>query len=188
MQSITNIQGLLEEVTNFPKVEKNPEVLNSRQCKNLLVNIQNGVETIQIMMDGSHGADVFHQVEQEMLDIMKKARYMVEECCKVDDWCRVVVMQLNNKKSFRELLLDFEYCFHTMCEIICQSFPNREVEIPDIEMSTTFYPTSIDEVEQDQYAIFEQLSKQVDLCTIENCTLLQYSKERNKGVAKGYGW
>ena len=191
MQSMTNIQALLEEVTNFPKVEKNLEVLNGRQCKNLLVNIQNSVETIQRMIDGSYGVDVFHQVQQEMLGIMKKARYMVEECCNVGDWCRVVVMQLNNKESFRELLLDFEYCFHTMCKIICQSFPNREVEIRDIEMSTTFYPTSIDEVEQDQNAIFERLSKQVNLCTIENCydhcMLLQYLKERIRGLQKVAG-
>src|ERR1700737_5382046 len=121
MQIMTNIQGLLEEVTNFPKIEENPEVLNSRQCKNLLVNIQNGVETIQSMIDGSYGADVFHQVEQEMLGIMKKARHMVEECCKVGDWCGGGVMNLNNKDSFRELLLDFEYCFPKMCKIICQS-------------------------------------------------------------------
>ena len=191
MQIMTNIQGLLEEVTNFPKVEENPKVLNSRQCKNLLVNIQNGVETIQSMIDGSYGADVFHQVEQEMLGIMKKARHMVEECCKVGDWCRVVVMQLNNKESFRELLLDFEYCFHTMCEIFCQSFPSREVEIRDMEKSTTFYPTTIDEVEQDQNAIFERLSKEVDLCTIDNChdhcMLLRYLMERIRGLQKATG-
>jgi serine/threonine protein kinase len=188
---MTNIQGLLEEVTNFPKIEENLEVLNSRQCKNLLVNIQNGVETIQSMIDGSNGVDVFHQVEQEMLGIMKKARYMVEECCKVDDWCRVVVMQLNNKESFRELLLDFEYCFHTMCKIFSQSFPSREVEIQHMEKSTTFYPTSIDEVEQDQNAIFERLSKEVDLCRIENCkdhcTLLRYLMERIGGLQKVAG-
>jgi serine/threonine protein kinase len=188
---MTNIQGLLEEVTNFPKIEENLEVLNSRQCKNLLVNIQNGVETIQSMIDGSNGVDVFHQVEQEMLGIMKKARYMVEECCKVDDWCRVVVMQLNNKESFRELLLDFEYCFHTMCKIFSQSFPSREVEIQHMEKSTTFYPTSIDKVEQDQNAIFERLSKEVDLCRIENCkdhcTLLRYLMERIGGLQKVAG-
>ena len=188
---MTNIQDLLEEVTNFPKVEKILEALNSRQCKHLLVNIQNGVETIQSMIDSSYGANLFHQVEQEMLAIMKKARYMVEECCKVDDWCRVMIMQLNNKESFRELLLDFEYCFHTMCETFCQSFPNREVEIRDMEKSTTFYPTSIDEVEQDQNAIFERLSKQVDLCRIENCEdhcmLLRYLMEQIRGLQKVAG-
>jgi serine/threonine protein kinase len=188
---MTNILGLLEEVTNFPKVEENLEVLNSRQCKNLLVNIQNGVETIQSMIDGSYGTDMFHQVEQEMLRIMKKARYMVEECCKVDDWCRVVVMQLNNKESFRELLLNFEYSFHTMCKIFSQSFPDRDVEIWDMGKSPTFYPSSIDEVEQDQIAIFERLSNEVDLCKTENCkdhcTLLRYLMERIEGLQKAAG-
>jgi serine/threonine protein kinase len=81
-----------------------------------------------------------------------------------------------------------------MCEIFCQSFPNREVEIRGMQKSMTFYPTSTDEVEQDQNAIFEQLSKQVDLCDLckiekrhDHCMLLQYLMEQISGLQKAAG-
>ena len=83
-----------------------------------------------------------------MLLVVNKARGVIEECCN-DDWCRVVVKQMNNKETFRELLEDFECSFHTMCKVFCHLFPSREAEILKIESSTTFFPTCIDEVEED---------------------------------------
>src|ERR1700738_4768711 len=138
---MTNFLRVPIEIANFPNLPLPEEVLNRRQCENLLDNFRKGVQAIETIVEGSHG-DVFRRVEEDMLLIVKKARGVIEECCN-DDWCEVVVKQMNNKETFRELLEDFECSFHTMCNVFCHFFQSREPEILRIESSTTFFPTCI---------------------------------------------
>src|ERR1700738_4867180 len=138
---MTNFLRAPMEIANFPNLPLPEEVLNRRQCENLLDNFRKGVQAIETIVEGSHG-DVFRQVEEDMLLVVNKARGVIEECCN-DDWCRVVVKQMNNKETFRELLEDFECSFHTMCNAISYIFPSRKIEVLKIKNSTSFFPTCI---------------------------------------------
>ncbi len=143
------------------------------------------IETIANGLDGN----VFRRVEEDMLLVVNKARGVIEECCD-DDWCRVVVKQMNNKETFRELLEDFECSFYTMCNVFGQIFPSREAEILKIESSTTFFPTCIDEVEEDRDSMCERFSKHLKMCKsacCKDCTLVRYLMGRVKGLQRAEG-
>ena len=186
---MANLRRLSVELERFPNVKLlEIEPLNRRQCKNLLDNFENGVQAIQ-KINSDFQEDVFDGAEKDMLRIMKKSRGVVEECCE-EDWCQVVMMQINNKELFRELLWDFECSFHIMCDIFRHSLPNRGDEIIAIQRSATFYPTSIDEVEEDQNAICERLSKHLNLCEVaecKDCQLANYLLGRVRGLQKAEG-
>ena len=176
------------EIANFPNLSLPKEVLNRRQCENLLDNFCKGVQAIETIANGLDG-NVFRRVEEDMLLVVNKARGVIEECCD-DDWCRVVVKQMNNKEMFRELLEDFECSFYTMCNVFCQIFPSREAEILKIESSTTFFPTCIDEVEEDRDSMCERFSKHLKMCKsacCKDCTLVRYLMGRVKGLQRAEG-
>jgi serine/threonine protein kinase len=147
-------------------------LLNERQCNNLVANFQKGVEAIQKIKKGSR-RDVFNEMEQDLVRIVNKAKNVVDECCK-EDWCHGVVFQINNKETFRELLLDLEYCFHTMCDISQMCYRGQSQSIIQTQNCTTFYPTSIDEVEEDENSLHRRLSKHLTIDTIEDRALAQY--------------
>ena len=186
---MANLRRLSVELERFPNVKLlEIEPLNRRQCKNLLDNFENGVQAIQ-KIHSDFQEDVFDGAEKDMLRIIKKSRGVVEECCE-EDWCQVVMMQINNKELFRELLWDFECSFHLMCDIFRHSLPSREDEINAIQRSATFYPTSIDEVEEDQNAICERLSKHLNLCEVaecNDCQLAKYLLGRVRGLQNAEG-
>ena len=186
---MANLRRLSVELERFPNVKLlEIEPLNRRQCKNLLDNFENGVQAIQ-KIHSDFQEDVFDGAEKDMLCIMKKSRGVVEECCQ-EDWCQVVMMQINNKELFRELLSDFECSFHLMCDIFRRSLPSQEVEIFAIQRSATFYPASIDEVQEDQNAICERLSKHLNLCEVaecKDCQLAKYLLGRVRGLQDAKG-
>ena len=151
-------------------------------------NFRKGVQAIETITNSSHG-NVFCRVEEDMLLVVNKARCVIEECCE-DDWCRVVVKQMHNKETFRELLEDFDCSFHTMCNVFRHFFPSREAEILKIESSMTFFPTCIDEVEEDHNSMYERFSKHLKMCKIascKDCMLVLYLMGRVKGLEKAEG-
>ena len=186
---MANLRRLSVELTRFPNLKLlKIEPLNRRQCKNLLDNIENGVRAIQKIYSYFQ-EDVFDRAGKDMLCVMRKSRGAVEECCK-EDWCQVVMMQINNKELFRELVWDFECSFHLMCDIYRHSLPSREDEINEVQSSAIFYPASIDEVEEDQNSICERLSKHLNLCEVANCKdcrLAYYLLGQVRGLQKAEG-
>ena len=185
---MTNFLQVPMEIENFLKLSLPQEVLNRRQCKNLLDNFRKGLQAIETIAHGSHG-NVFRRVEKDMLLIVNKARGVIEECC-IEDWCRVVVKQMNNKETFRQILEDFECSFHTICNVISHIFPSRKIEVLKIESSTTFFPTCIDEVEEDHNSMCERFLEHLRMCKRANCkdcTLVRYLMGRVKGLQRAEG-
>ena len=174
---MANVLRLAVGNVEFPEILLREEVLNRRQCENLLSNFQKGVEILHNITNGP--TQGFHAAEKILLRIVKKGRALIEECCN-ENWVHAIVMQLNNKEWFRELLLDFESCFHTLCEISCHHNPHEKERILAIKDDTTFYPTTTNALEEDQTSILERLSKHLDSCSTkdcEDCKLLQYLEE-----------
>ena len=97
-----------------------------------------------------------------------------------ENWVDAAVMQLNNKEWFRELLSDFESCFHTLCEISCHYNPHEKERILAIKEDTTFYTTSTNVVQEDQNLICGRLSKHLYSCNTKDCKdckLVRYLEE-----------
>ena len=173
---MANVMRLATGIVKFPAISLMDEVLNRRQCENLLFNFQNGVQVLQSITSSSN--EVFHKAEEDLYQVVHKARVLIEECCR-ENWCHAVVIQMTNKECFRELLLDFENCFHTICDISCLYHPAQESNILAIRNGTTFYPTSIDAIKEDQTSICERFSKHLDSCIAmdcNDCKLVQYLK------------
>jgi hypothetical protein len=145
-----NIKKSLETVEDMMGLS-NSILLNEKQCNNLVANFRKGMEAIQKIIKRSR-RDVFGEVEQDLARIVNKAKNVVDECCK-EDWCHSAVLQINNKETFRELLLDLECCFHTICDISQMFYRGQSQDILQTESCTTFYPSSIDEVEEDHNSI-----------------------------------
>ena len=116
----------------------------------------------------------------------KDQQRLPEECCK-EDWCHGAVLQINNKETFRELLLDLEYCFHTICDISQMCYQGQSQHILQTQSCTKFYPASIDEVEEDQKSLHKRLSKHLAIDTIKDRALAQYLLGRMRGLQLAQG-
>ena len=163
---MANILQLAMGIVEFPKITWREEVLNKRQCENLLSNFQKGVQILHDITKDQ--IQVFHEAQKDLFRIVNKGRVLIEECCN-DNWVDATVMQLNNREWFRELLSDFEFCFHTLCEISCHYNPLAKETILAFKDNTTFYPTPTNEVEKDQISICRRLSKQLEMCNTKDC-------------------
>jgi serine/threonine protein kinase len=174
---MANVLRLAMGTVEFPEILSREEVLNRRQCENLLSNIQKGVEILQTIPNVP--AQVSNEAHKDLFRIVNKGRLLIEECCN-ENWVDATVMQLNNKEWFRELLSDFESCFHTLCEISCHYNPREKERILAIKDDATFYPTPTNALEEDQTSICERLSKHLDSCNTEyckDCRLVRYLEE-----------
>ena len=163
---MANILQLAMGTVKFPEILSREEVLNWRQCQDLLSNFQKGVKILHNITDGT--TQVFHEAQEDLFRIVNKGRVLIEECCN-ENWVDATVMQLNNKEWFRELLSDFESCFQTLCEISCNYNPHEKETIHAFKDNTTFYPTSTNEVEEDQISICGRLSKHLDTYNTKDC-------------------
>ena len=176
---MTNVFRLAMGTVEFPEILLREEVLNWRQCENLLSNFHKGVNILHNITDGP--IQVFREAQKDLFRIVNKGRVLIEECCN-ENWVDATVMQLNNREWFRELLSDFESCFHTLCDISCDCNPNEKERklILAVKKDMTFYPTPTNAVEEDQTSICGRLSKHLNSCNTKDCKdcrLAQYLKQ-----------
>ena len=174
---MANVLRLAMGIVEFPEILLREEVLNRKQCENLLSNFRKGMEILHNVTKGP--AQIYHEGEKNLFRIVNKGRVLIGECCN-ENWVDATVMQLNNKEWFRELLSDFKSCFHTLCEISCHYNPDEKERILAMKDDTTFYPTPTNEVEEDQTSIRGRLSKHLDSCDTKDCKdcrLVRYLEE-----------
>ena len=184
---MTNILQLAMGIVEFPEMTSREEVLNRRQCENLLSNLQKGVQILHNITNDQ--TQVFHEAHKDLFRIVNKGRVLIEECCN-ENWVDATVMQLNNREWFRALLSDFESCFHTLCEISCHYNPDEKETILAFKDNTTFYPTPTNEVGEDQISICGRLSKHLDTCNTKDCKdcrLARYLEQYLKSVQRFEG-
>lgn len=148
------------------------EVLNERQCKNLLNNFSRGLDTIQTII-GDSCWNEFHGRKKDLFKIVCKIRNLIEECYN-EDWLKSVVIQINNKEAFRELLMDLDYCFDTTCSISQCYYLDKKKKTIEMKRSILFFPIWIDEVDQDMMALNKRLDGivQKPSCASESSKLI----------------
>nr|PNR46226.1 hypothetical protein PHYPA_013345 [Physcomitrium patens] len=175
------------EIITKATISLREATLNERQCKNLLQNFSRGVERIQSII-GRSCTNVFDGAKKDLFQIIYKARALIEECCK-EDWLKIVVLQIDNKKTFRELLVDFKCCCDTICNISQYYYSTQIKEIIEIKRSTKFFPTCIDEVDQDLLSLLQMLNGILlhQLLGSEDMKLAHYLIGRIRDIEKAKG-
>lgn len=65
---MANVMRLATGIVKFPAISLMDEVLNIRQCENLLFNFQNGVQILQSITSSSN--EVFHKAEEDLYQVV----------------------------------------------------------------------------------------------------------------------
>lgn len=129
-------------------------MVNKKQCQNLVSHLEVLENFKHEILEGSKDVygNVLASVPKDLYRITLNAKALISECCK-EDWPPIVILQYNNREAFRELLMDMDTWFNTMCDILQQMYPNREGEIVEMRKVTTFYPSSSDDIDEDLLAL-----------------------------------
>jgi serine/threonine protein kinase len=145
-----------EEVTNLQEILKVEQVLNGKQCINLVDKLDQVVLYVNEMITCTkETTNKFGLVLGELRRVTRKIRILVEDCGK-QEWCNVVAFQINNTESFRELMDDLQCFWDAMCEKYLAIYPDsHDFRIPSIDFSVATY----DEIESDEKAMVERLEK-----------------------------
>jgi hypothetical protein len=113
-----------EEVTNLQEILKAEQVLNGKQCINLVEKLDQVVLYVNEMITCTKEmTNKFGLVLGELRRITRKIRILVEDCGK-QEWCNVVAFQMNNTEAFRELVDDLQCFWDAMCEKYLAIYPD----------------------------------------------------------------
>jgi serine/threonine protein kinase len=143
-----------EEVTNLQEILKAEQVLNGKQCINLVDKLDQVVLYVnEMIICTKETTNKFGLVLGELRRITRKIRILVKDCGK-QEWCNVVAFQMNNTEAFRELVDDLQCFWDAMCEKYLAIYPgSRNFNIPYIDFSVATY----NEIESDEKAMVERL-------------------------------
>ena len=152
-----------EEVTKLQEVLKAEQMLNEKQCKNLVVKLDQVVLYVNEMITSTKEATYkFGLVLGELHRITQKIRILVQDCGK-QEWCNAMAFQMNNTEAFRELVDDLQCFWDAMCEKYIAMYPDSQnFRIPCIDFTVATY----DEIESDEKTMVERLEKRLE--TIAN--------------------
>ena len=145
-----------EEVTKLQEVLKADQVLNEKQCINLVDKLdQVALYVNKIITSTKETMNRFGLVLEELRRITQKVVILVQECGK-QEWCDVVAFQMNNTEAFREIVDDLKCFWDAMRETYLAIYPDsQKFRMPCIDFSVASY----DEVESDKEALVERLEK-----------------------------
>ena len=96
------------EVCNF--------ILNQNQCFYLAQKLEEIIKNIQgIFSHIGELPNTFDLLLKELLQIIEKAKLLVEQCCS-EKWYHAALLQINNEEAFEDLFMDLEHCYDDMCQ------------------------------------------------------------------------
>jgi len=81
----------------------------------------------------------FQSILEELCYLQKKVEIVQKKCTKQERWCHSAVFQLQNKETFRELLLDLKCCYDTSRDIYLFYHPNQSNDILPIQFDAPTY-------------------------------------------------
>ena len=149
-----------EAVTKLQEVLKAEQVLNEKQCINLVNKLAQVVLCVNEMITSTkETSNKFGLVLGELHRITRKVRVLVQDCGK-QGWCNAVAFQMNNTQAFRELVDDLQCFWDAMCEKYLAIYADSQnFRIPCIDFNVATY----DEIESDEKALVEKLEKRLEM-------------------------
>ena len=143
-----------EEMIKMQTTLRRNDVLNKRQCTNLVTKLSTTINSINAMITSIKQSFEVRIVVMELHRIIQKGGALVNECGS-GDWCCAALFQLNNKEAFRELVFDLECCWEAVHEIYLTNHSNPQNYI----MCKDFNVATLKEVEGDEKDLENKLEK-----------------------------
>jgi len=81
----------------------------------------------------------FQSIFEELCYLQKKVEIVGKSCTEQDRWCHVAIFQLQNKETFRELLLDLKSCHDIARDMYLFHHPNQSNDISPIQFDAATY-------------------------------------------------
>ena len=149
-----------EDVTKLQEVLEAKQVLNEKQCRNLVEKLdQVALHVNEMIISTKEMTRKFGLVLGELRRITQKIRILVQDCGK-QEWCHAMAFQMNNTEAFRELVDDLQCIWDAICEKYLAIYPDSQnFRIPCIDFSVATY----DEIESDEKALVERLEKRLEM-------------------------
>ena len=148
-----------EEVSKLREVLKAEQVLNEKQCRNLVDKLdQVTLHVDEMITSTKETTNKFGLVLGELHRITRKVIILVQDCGK-QEWCDAMAFQMNNREAFRELVDDLQCFWDAMCEKYLAISPDsQKIRIPCMDFNVATY----DEIESDEKAMVERLKKRLE--------------------------
>ena len=146
------LQWKEEEMIKMQIILQQDDVLNKRQCTNLVTHLSTTMDSIIEMITCIEPFFEVRIVVMELHRIIQKGGALVYECGS-EDWCCAALFQLNNKEAFRELVFDLECCWEAVHEIYSTNHPNPQ----NYTMCTDLNVATLKEVEGDEQDLLNKL-------------------------------
>ncbi|XP_073394101.1 uncharacterized protein [Physcomitrium patens] len=148
-------------------------LLNKNQCAHLCKKIGHVTKVFDHLMTCTNGGLEFRLLMSELFFILTKSYFLVENCGK-PNWCKEAILQLNNKETFRELLLDLKCCCDIASDILLKNYSKK---LEDISFAT-FNVATYEEVEGDVKVVHERLIHANGIDDFEYCGLAKHLLKR----------
>lgn len=127
-------------------------MLNRNQCANLCKIIKYVAKILDYQIICGNDRLEFGLLLNDSSLILHKSYFVVENCRK-PNWYKEAIFQLNNKETFRSLLLDLKYCCRIIKNMLSNYYSNK---FKDIALAT-FDVATCDKVEGDEKFLHDML-------------------------------
>nr|XP_024393016.1 light-sensor Protein kinase-like [Physcomitrium patens]PNR42078.1 hypothetical protein PHYPA_016907 [Physcomitrium patens] len=148
---------------------KKEDILNKNQCTILCKRIEHVMKVYDYLMSYSNDGLKYGDLLRELMITLDKAYVLVKNCGK-KKWCKAAVIQLKNKETFRELLLDLKCCYKVATHVLLKDFGKMFEE----KVFDTIHVATYDEVEGDERCLYERLILLNEEGNFENCGLAKH--------------
>jgi hypothetical protein len=129
----------LEKCLKAMKTSSKKKVLNRNQCVHLLGKLILVMKGINQMLSSAIEDLKFQSILEELFYLQKKIEIVRKNCTQQERWCHSAVLQLQNKETFRELLLDLKCCYDTARDMYLVYHPNQSKSMFFIQFDATTY-------------------------------------------------
>jgi serine/threonine protein kinase len=146
------------------------EPLNPHQCLRMSLMLERTVRSIESMIGGLD--DITLVCGSEALEnfyrVAEKGKQLVENCCSAD-WCQASAFQIQNEEAFKQISLETSLCYNTIWKVVEDMRCEKEFLCEDLRDTSTFDPSSTDEVFKDRVALQDRLKGLVSDANISSC-------------------
>jgi hypothetical protein len=136
---LDNVMPHLEKYLKDMEASSKKKVLNKNQCVHLLGKFILAMKGIDKMYLCASKVLKFQSIFEELDCLQRKIEILVQNCTRQDQGCDLVVFQLQNKETFRELLLDLKCCYDASRDLYLFHHPYQSNNILPIQFDAATY-------------------------------------------------
>nr|XP_024379536.1 probable cell cycle serine/threonine-protein kinase CDC5 homolog isoform X1 [Physcomitrium patens] len=155
------------------------EQFHKNQCKNLVENFKKGLQGVEAIV-GVH-VHTLQPILEDFSQIIVKVKWLIKNCSK--NWKKVILMQRCSQETFRELLLELQWFYNMIYEVVFKRGLCQKLEVNGCNK---FEPCGLKDVADDERLLFQKLKNMVDSVPNDSSTfkLINYILEWQSCIQK----